>query len=856
MSAEPSSKLFANRRPTIGFLAEALVDWYHSGIWHSLAEACRAAGYNLLCITGGALGSSPYDPWEHQRNVIYRLANHHVVDALVLTSSLGNFVDSDVFADFLSGLHELPIVSLAPSGGAVPSAFVDNRRGMHTLITHLIDHHRCRRFAFVRGPEGNREADDRFTACRDLLAERGMPLAPEHVFGGDFTTECGARAATALRSDNHIDALVAANDLSALGALDALRERGRAVPEDLSVVGFDGIEQGAYASPPLTTVRQPLAALSAAAVDMVTRLLRGEHVPHETMLPGQLVCRRSCGCFVDYARQWGCGNETPVVVRTEELVDTLVAESEAVNCAGSGPDRDLLTECVYTFTREVDSGRQGTFGPLMERIAAQELAYGQDLLQWHRILFGLRNHIAASCDTPHARTRAEHLLHEGAVILGNAERRAEGARHISERYSRTCLRETTLALANSLNFEQLMATATDRLPLLAIGSGRIYLYEADGDEPRRAREAVAFGEPSIACDETARVLPIERCAPAGCLTGAPPQVFAVLPLFFQQEQFGYALLDADRASPETLETIRQDISSAVRSTLLMDTVKRQSEQLSLANRQLSELREKEQRYLATLRHDLELGRRIQCGFMPETLPQPGGWDIASLFVPAREVSGDFYDAFMLDDDTLAFVVADVCGKNVGAALFGALVHTLVHVYGERAAHNGRHFDAAVAHINEYIAKHYRQMRNAVVYATLVFGTLHCPSGRVAYINAGHTRPFLIGPAGDFAELDTTGPALGLSVESAFGTKSTTIGPGEQVFLYTDGVTDARRANGEFFGRTRLLELLRGPARTSAERIEQIRGAVSDFGDGEPLFDDVTMLAITRASSTAGSDTSA
>lgn len=847
MSTEPPLKLFANGRPTIGFLAEALVDWYHAGVWQGLAEAASAAGYNLLCITGGALGHSPYDPWEHQRNTIYRLANSRVIDALVLTSSLGNFVDNDIFARFLADLGDLPIVSLAPAGGSVPSVFVDNRRGMHALVSHLIDEHGCRRFGFVRGPKGNREADDRFESCRELLAERGIDLAPGCVFDGDFTMDCGARAvATLLAHNDSVDALVAVNDLSALGAVSALRERGKAVPEDMAVVGFDGIEQGACSSPAITTVRQPLAALSAAAVDIVTRLLRGEHVPRETTLSAQLVRRRSCGCYVDYARQWAAGNGVPDAIRTDELVERLTEECETVDGAGAGPDRDLLTACVNAFAREVDGGREKTFGPLMERIATEELAYGHDLLQWHRVLFGLRAHFAASCDNRHARMQAENLLHEGAIILGNAERLAEAARHVSLRESHMRLRETTMALANSVGFEQLMSTVTQCLPSLDISTGMVYLYENSGNEPTVVREAVAFGDIAPARDEERHPFPMERCAPAGSIGGALPQVFAVLPLFFQEEQFGYALLDASRAPPETMETIRQDICSAVRSTLLMDTVKRQSEQLTLANTQLTELRAKEQRYLATLRHDLELGRRIQRGFMPEQLPQPHGWDVASLFVPAREVSGDFYDAFMLDDDTLAFIVADVCGKNVGAALFGALVHTLMHVYGERAANNGRHFDAAVAHVNEYIARHYRQMRNAIVYATLVFGTLDCRSGHLTYINAGHTRPLIIRPTGEPRELDTTGPALGLSVGSTFSTGSAALATGEQLFLYTDGVTDIRRAGGEFFGKARLLELIRRPMATSAERIEQVQQAVRRFGGDEPLFDDVTMLAITRA----------
>src|SRR5271157_573739 len=89
------------------------------------------------------------------------------------------------------------------------------------------------------------------------------------------------------------------------------------------------------------------------------------------------------------------------------------------------------------------------------------------------------------------------------------------------------------------------------------------------------------------------------------------------------------------------------------------------------------LRDKEQEYMLHVRHELELGRQIQADFLPEELPQPEGWEVKVLFAPAFEVAGDFYDAFMLGDNRLCFMIADVCGKGVGAALFMALVRSLM-----------------------------------------------------------------------------------------------------------------------------------------------------------------------------------
>lgn len=258
------------------------------------------------------------------------------------------------------------------------------------------------------------------------------------------------------------------------------------------------------------------------------------------------------------------------------------------------------------------------------------------------------------------------------------------------------------------------------------------------------------------------------------------------------------------------------------------------------------LRAKEHEYLQMIRDELERGRRIQKGFMPERLPQPDGWDLGAAFLPAREVSGDFYDAFLPGKNQLAFLVADVSGKNVGAAIFAALVHTLVRVYGERAAASGDDPFSVVSAVNQHVMKHYRQQyAGGVVYATMLFAILDLESGRLRWINAGHTRPLVVGPGGVIDELTTTGPALGLTANPSYEIATRQLEPGEMVFAYTDGVTDARAQSGEFFGTERLRTLLDSARGSSSERVELVRSAIASFCGSESQFDDQTMLAVGR-----------
>jgi len=264
------------------------------------------------------------------------------------------------------------------------------------------------------------------------------------------------------------------------------------------------------------------------------------------------------------------------------------------------------------------------------------------------------------------------------------------------------------------------------------------------------------------------------------------------------------------------------------------------------------LHDREQLYAASLTRELEIGRQIQAGFLPEQLPEPAGWDLAACFRPARQVAGDFYDAFTLPGGSVALIVADVCDKGVGAALFMALFRSLLRALAEQryvaaeAAHAapGEALLATVVATNDYIA---RTHASANMFATVFFGELNPATGRLLYVNGGHEPPLLIGGGGALRErLEPTGPALGMMPGLPFGTGATTVEPGDLMLVFTDGILDARAPTGSTFGEERVLACCTRGA--PAEVLAQIERELDAHAAGEPAFDDVTMLALRRAAS--------
>ena len=262
------------------------------------------------------------------------------------------------------------------------------------------------------------------------------------------------------------------------------------------------------------------------------------------------------------------------------------------------------------------------------------------------------------------------------------------------------------------------------------------------------------------------------------------------------------------------------------------------------------LRDRERLWAKSLERELEIGREIQQSFLPDELPQPAGWEIAATFQPARQVAGDFYDAFPLAGGSrIGLVVADVCDKGVGAALFMALFRSLLRAFTERAFAGG---DAApddgrllstVVSTNDYIARTHGRSN---MFATAFVAVLDPATGSTVWVNAGHEAPVVAGPSRNPAErLGPTGPALGMMPDMTFRARQTVLAPGETLFAFTDGVTDSKDPAGRFFTEERLLDLVSKGATSSKVLLEVVGTAVAAHAAGSEPSDDITMLAVRR-----------
>ncbi len=338
------------------------------------------------------------------------------------------------------------------------------------------------------------------------------------------------------------------------------------------------------------------------------------------------------------------------------------------------------------------------------------------------------------------------------------------------------------------------------------------------------------------------------------LPGQPYQVRSALtvPIIRKKRLFGLLTLIHSRPDyfdPESIELIEM---AAVQIGVVLENATLYAK-LEESYRRITCAKNEIEIYSGALDFEMKKGRKIQLDFLPEKIPKIPGWEIETFFHPAIQVSGDFYDVFELPSSHLGLVLADVCDKGIGAALFMALFRSLIRVYTfSHEALSGPSYKAmwpcelnvlkAIDDTNAYIARHHEKLG---MFATIFAGVLNLSNGELTYINAGHEPPLILSDAGKIQMLPPTGPAVGLLPKMNFPSCRAHIDPGDTLIAYTDGVTEANSPANKILGRKRLHLALSKRFSSICETIDQIKRETFAHMGSATQNDDITLLCVRR-----------
>lgn len=294
-----------------------------------------------------------------------------------------------------------------------------------------------------------------------------------------------------------------------------------------------------------------------------------------------------------------------------------------------------------------------------------------------------------------------------------------------------------------------------------------------------------------------------------------------------------AASDADEDTRSGIELA----AIALTLTRLRERIQNQHEILANTILELEEALESKNAYVA-LQHELSIGTRVQLAMLPEDLPPTERLNICGQMVPAKEVGGDFYDFFHLDEDRLGLVIADVSGKGVPAALFMAISRSILRATAAAVDTPG----ACLAAVNDTLCGDNKEY----LFVTVFYGILNLRTGKLVYANGGHNCPYRL-PAGGGAPMQipgTDGVALGVMEDLSYAESELQLDEGDTLYLYTDGVTEAINAEEKEYQEARLeAALSAGATMEVTDLLSHIVKDVQSFAGETPQADDITSIAL-------------
>jgi sigma-B regulation protein RsbU (phosphoserine phosphatase) len=239
-----------------------------------------------------------------------------------------------------------------------------------------------------------------------------------------------------------------------------------------------------------------------------------------------------------------------------------------------------------------------------------------------------------------------------------------------------------------------------------------------------------------------------------------------------------------------------------------------------------------------IERELELAAAIQREILPRSLPEVAGVELGASSLPTRQVGGDYYDLFSLSRGRLGFLVADVSGKGIPAALLVSTVHAAVHLQIDEAK--------TVVELVERIDRHLRRYAATRKFLTLFFGLFEPDTGTLTYVSAGHNPSLLFRRGGAIESLGATGVPVGMFPDASWKEVRQTLSPGDVLCIYTDGLTEAVNTREEEFGLDRLSAVISsGLDKPLPALCERVLEEVADYAREMPQYDDQTLLLLRR-----------
>lgn len=588
---------FQHARPTIGVLAgwqfyrTATNLSYLAPIFRGATRAAQNLGCNLLLGCGMGPSASPSDPL---RPVWPSLAPDHDfapigpwnTDGLIIAVPLHSQRRSSYIQDLIVAGHPILFVGSGENG---PTIAVNNRGGILEAMRHLVKHGH-QRIAFIAGTLEDMSGDsgERLRAYQAGLEIYHLDQNPDLVAYGRHVYDGGYLAMRQiLESGVDFSAVVASNDESALGAMQALKDAGRRIPQDVAVIGFDNRLEGSVQEPGLSSIHVPLFNIGYRAVDLLLQSIKSiSPLPDLLQVNTHLVIRESCGCVSGTERDIALQSRESRHVHPE-LVSAMA--SIILNQSHSLTEDEGLALCgrlVNAFTSSVQHGERSEFQATLTDVLQRTAIGDDDTHIWQDAISLMSHEFRQSTEV-----LVQDLLHEARLAISAAMRRQHRQYVVDERWMTSRLSLLTARLLTALHEMQIYAILAQHLSDMGIHTAMLGLFEAEEDDP------IAWSTMRNVLTPQQALIRFRTQAfpPAGMFSTEHQFILTLIPLVDQSGQIGFMVFDSEHF--DLYGSIVQQVGSALNTARLYHEATEGRRLAEEANRMKS-------RFLSTISHEL------------------------------------------------------------------------------------------------------------------------------------------------------------------------------------------------------------------------------------------------------------
>ena len=595
----------SSERKTIGVFASQVGRTWGTEFISGVSAAAEEHDVNLVHFIGGKLAPIATDDEGKLTFGLYDLAKPGQLAGLILTADIAYGVSPEDLQIFSDHYGSLPIITQSvPLDGA--SMFIpDNEEGMRAAVRHLIQEHGYKRIGFIRGIRGQIDAEQRFQAYQDELKAHNLRFEEDLVVQGDYTSESGRTAIRILLDERRlrVQAIVAANDSMAFGALEGLQQRGVRVPDDVAVSGFDDLREAQAIGVPLTTVRQSFFTAGKRALQALLNRIEGNRVPKVTVMPTQLLIRWSCGCLPENVRQAAVApREVAKTGRLENKRET--ALRALLNSAGITEQDTALPQFKDAFGRAWDgflltlSGKASsddflkTINAMISLMQKHELAPAV----WHNVISMMRRYALGGINSYTTMLQAENLFQQARLLAGELSQRSQAYRRLVLEQQESLLHGFSFSMAPAMSMDEIGSAITTHFPVMGIERWYVMFYSdvsapqsVSAPPPQSYNLLFQYEGSRFEIPQKRTTIGTGQLIPRGKTPADHRYTAVVMPLSLARNRFGFMWVEMGPRDWEIYVRIRNLVSSALLRVMLAQQKEQAQKEIE---RLLAEARER------------------------------------------------------------------------------------------------------------------------------------------------------------------------------------------------------------------------------------------------------------------------